>query len=72
MYAITRHTRQFDFSEAEHIADYDAVLNDPLCTILDKVKEKLRDEERDGDTGRTISVKERLVFLVTWEVKKLC
>lgn len=69
MYKTIKRTRQFDFSDFKDREEYDSVLNDPLCTILEKVKEKLRSEEQIGESR---VVTERLVFLVTWQEKKLC
>lgn len=69
MYTTIKHTRQFSLDTPQDRDEYDSIINNPLCTILEKSKEKLRDEEQEGETRR---VTERIVLLVTWQEKKLC
>ena len=69
MYTTIKHTRQFSLDTPLDRDEYDSIINNPLCTILEKSKEKLRDEEQEGETRR---VTERIVLLVTWQEKKLC
>lgn len=69
MYKTTKYTRQFCMSDSKDRDEYDEIVNNPLCTVLEKSKEKLREEEQIGESR---VVKETLVFLVTWQEKKLC
>jgi len=49
--------------------EYDEVLNDPLCTIIDE--ETIKESEREyQDEGQMIQTDE-IVKLVTWEEKQL-
>jgi len=69
VFTTVRRTAQFDLNSQKDRFTYDEILNDPLCTIIEKIKEKMREESRDGEE---VTIKERLVFIVTWEEKKLC
>lgn len=51
------------------MTDYDAILNNPLCTILDEdtLKESTREFQEEGQMIQT----DEIIKLVTWEEKKL-
>ena len=69
MFTTQNFTRTFDVNNTEQMYEYDEILNDPMCTIIREVKEKLVDKE--FDEGKLASVSERLVMVVTWQEKKL-
>lgn len=70
MYRQEIHTEKFNTSQEKELAEYDKILNNPLCTVLEKKNEKLR-EEHYGDEGALISAIEHVVFVVTWKEKSL-
>ena len=70
MYSTVKKTARFDTEKKNDLAAYDEVINNPLCTVLEKEKEKIRDEHRD-DEGNISFVNERHVWVVTWEEKML-
>ena len=70
MYAKKRHTARFDTEKEVDLAGYDEILNNPLCTIIDRKQEKVREEHKDEE-GNTVYVKERIVWVVTWEERQL-
>lgn len=70
MYNTRRHTRKFDTDTAEDMKEYEDVLNDPLCSILAEVREKLNTTTY-GDDGKPIHSEDRLIMVVTWEEKYL-
>jgi len=69
MYKTIRRTNAFNLNLAGDRAAYDEIHNNPLCTILEKIKEKLRQEQHEGETK---TVTEQLVLIVTWQEKQLC
>lgn len=70
MYDTRRETKKFNTDASEDIAEYDAILNNPLCSILNERKEKLREEVFDGE-GNLVRANEHIVLVVTWEEKTL-
>ena len=69
MYDIVRHTQKFNTDEAHDLEAYNAIISNPLCTVLTERKEKLRQEEYDG--GKLIASEEHVILVVTWEEKTL-
>ena len=69
MYEITRHTKRFYTDEPEEMVEYDAILTDPLCSIVNSWREKIIDSEYDE--GRLVRTITRLVVVITWEEKNL-
>lgn len=70
MYEITRHTKKFNTDVVEDMADYDEIINNPLCVVLNERKEKLSNKEFDGE-GKMISLEEHVILVVTWEEKDI-
>ena len=70
MYKVKRKTRKFDTDSADDLAKYDAILNDPLCSILSERNEKLSLRSHDPETKATIS-DDKMILVVTWERKEL-
>jgi hypothetical protein len=69
MYDLTRQTRKFNTDEREEMGDYDGILSNPLCSIINSWREKVVDSEYDE--GRLVRTVTRLVLVVTWEEKAL-
>jgi len=69
MYQILRKTRKFFTDVESDMKDYDAILTDPLCTVLNSWREKQIDSEYDE--GRLTSTKTNLVLVLTWEERCL-
>lgn len=71
MYNTIKETRKFDTDDRTDMADYDEIINNPLCTVVSERKEKLRDETRDAETGNITRLIESVILVVTWETKVL-
>jgi len=69
MYQILRKTRKFFTDVEADMRDYDDILTDPLCTVLNSWREKQIDSEYDE--GRLTSTKTNLVLVLTWEERRL-
>jgi len=70
LYNTERQTKKFDTDNLEDLKEYDAILNNPLCSIISERPEKLTTKHFD-DEGNLSSQDDRLIKLVTWEVKVL-
>jgi hypothetical protein len=70
MYNSEITTRTFDMNLERDTREYDVILNDPLCTLLEEKYEKVTEREM-GDEGRIMSIQERLVKVVTYKRKRL-
>lgn len=62
-------TRRFDLDNEEDLKEYDEILNDPNCTIVREIKEKLADKE--FEEGKLVSLHERIVLVITYEQQVL-
>lgn len=69
MYDLTRHTRRFFTDEPDEMCEYDAILSNPLCSIINSWREKIIDSEYDE--GRLVKTVTRLVVVISWEEKAL-
>ena len=47
--------------------EYQAILNNPLCTIIDNYREKLSDKV--FDEGKLVGINERVILVVEWNEK---
>lgn len=65
---VSRRILKLNLDDKADRQEYDDILNDPLCTILSKKWEKLREEDWIGEDG---SVKETTWLIVEIEEKKL-
>lgn len=63
-------TRAFDTSSPSDLAAYDRVLNNPLCSIVEKHIEKLSERAVGGEDGPTI-INDRILMIVSWKEKVL-
>jgi hypothetical protein len=66
----TRKTVKIDTDDAEDRDAYDAILNDPMCTIVKEIQEKLTTMEYNED-GKPSHKSDRIVLIVTYEKKEL-
>ena len=69
MYKTVHETRKFNTDDEDDLKNYDAVLNDPLCTVVSERKEKL--ETCAFDEGKIVSSEEHIILVVTWSKKVL-
>lgn len=69
MYNTVVHSNKFDLDSAEQRREYDAILNNPLCTVVESRIEKLTEREF-GEEGQTMS-NDRLIRIITWKQKEL-
>lgn len=67
MYNVERHLDVFDTEDDADRARYEAVINNPLCSIIREIKQVLADREIDGEG--VVHIHEHLVLIVTWEEK---
>ena len=70
MYKVKTQTAKFDTNSVEDLKEYDAILNNPLCTIIREIKEKLSTKHFD-DEGKPTYQDDKLVLVVTWQEKAL-
>lgn len=71
MYQTRKYVRRFDLNDDDDLEEYEAILNDPLCTVVRDIKEKLVDKLFDEESGKMTSITERLMLVVTWQKKEL-
>ena len=69
MYKVERKTKKFSTDDKLAMEEYDAILTDPLCTILNSWREKQINSEYDE--GRLTSTVTDLVMVLTWEERQL-
>ena len=69
MYKVERKTKKFSTDDKQAMEEYDAILTDPLCTILNSWREKQINSEYDE--GRLTSTVTDLVMVLTWEERQL-
>ena len=62
-------TKAFEMTDSKSLADYNAILNNPSCTIIKEVREKVT--EKHFEDGKVIASNDRLLLVVTWQEKKL-
>jgi hypothetical protein len=65
----SRRIKTFDLSEDDDRTDYDKIISDPLCTILEKKIIKARKEEWHGEGEG--EVEEHFEVILEWEQKLL-
>ena len=63
---VQRRFKKFQTDDENQMKEYEEVLNNPLCTIVEKITEKEKDQEYN-DRGNLIRQREILYFLVHWE-----
>jgi len=65
-----RFTKTFDLRNENSLCEYNAILNNPACTIIKEVREKITERHFDAD-GKIVATEERLLLVVSWQEKKL-
>ncbi len=70
MYNTKRRTQKFDTDNQGELDEYDAILNNPLCSIIHSKNEKLTTRHFD-DEGQILSQDDTLIIVITWEEKEL-
>ncbi len=70
MIKVERKFKKFRTDDTEEMIEYNQILNDPLCTITDKILEKEKRQEYN-DRGNLIQQQDIIYFMVHWEEKIL-
>ena len=70
MYKIIKRIKAFDMENGDHIAQYNAILNNPLCIIISETPQKSKAEEY-GPEGNKIATEEKIYRVVSWTEKVL-
>jgi len=65
-----KHFKKWRVDRDDDVAKYEAILNDPLCTITEKTEVKETVKTFD-DEGRMDSMETFIYFLVHWTEKLL-
>lgn len=69
MYKTVCRTKKFEMDSAQDMREYEGIMNNPLCTIVESKIEKLTEREF-GEEGQTMS-NDRLLRIITWKEKEL-
>lgn len=70
MIKINKHFKKFGVDDENDRKEYEAIINNPLCTVTDKLVEKEKTQEYN-DKGNLIRQQDVIYFLVHWEEKIL-
>jgi len=70
MHTIVRKTLRVNTSDAEDLQTYDTVLNNPLCTVVKEIQEKIKETEYNEE-GKPSHSSEYILLIITYEEKKL-
>jgi len=70
VYEIKSKTVRLEMDNDKDLERYDKILNDPLCSIIRELKEKVQDKAFDEE-GRLSHLHERVVLVVTYQEKSL-
>jgi small nuclear ribonucleoprotein (snRNP)-like protein len=70
VYEFVVKTRAFDTSLKGDLEAYDKIMNNPLCSIVEKATEKLSDRMVGGEGEQTM-INDKVVMIVTWKEKAL-
>jgi hypothetical protein len=69
MYSTVKKVEKFDTDKKDDLRRYEQLLNNPLCLVLDNMREKIiTSEYNNGKLARTDT---RIVFIVTYEKKEV-
>lgn len=69
MQLTEKFTKAFDLTDSRSMEEYNTILNNPACTIIKEVREKIT--EKHFEDGKVIATQDRLLLVVTWQEKKL-
>lgn len=70
MMKLKRHFKKFEMDSPSDMEAYEEILNDPFCSITDKIIEKEKVQEYN-DRGNLIRQRDIVYFLVHWEEKEV-
>ena len=70
MISTKRRFKQFQLDNSDDMAEYEKILNDPLCTVMEKENFKVT-EKTFSDRGVLTNITERVYYLVHWEERIL-
>jgi len=63
---VRRQFKRFRTDDTNEMKDYENLLNNPLCSIIEKTLEKEKEQEYN-DRGNLIRQQDVLYYLVHWE-----
>ena len=66
MLRVRRQFKRFRTDDTNEMKDYENLLNNPLCSIIEKTLEKEKEQEYN-DRGNLIRQQDVLYYLVHWE-----
>lgn len=70
MYSTINKTKRIDVGVTKDLETYDAILNNPNCSIIREIKEKITEKEVNEE-GNITNIKEYLILIVTYQEKIL-
>ena len=70
MYNTINRTRRFDVGIPKDLEAYDAIINNPNCSIIREIKEKITQKDINEE-GNIVSINEFLILIVTYQEKIL-
>lgn len=69
MYNIVKRSWSFDTADKKDTREYEAILNDPLCSITTNETAILKEISYDPDTGKPMMQIEKIMRTIEWDVK---
>lgn len=69
MYVTTKKIDKFDTDDKKAMGKYEKLINNPLCLILDNMREKIVSSEYNN--GKLVRTETKIVFVVTYEEREL-
>jgi hypothetical protein len=70
LYNTINRTKRLDVGIPKDLETYDAIINNPNCSIIREIKEKITQKEVNED-GNITNIKEYLILIVTYQEKIL-
>jgi hypothetical protein len=70
LYSTINKTKRIDVGVTKDLETYDAILNNPNCSIIREIKEKITEKEVNEE-GNITNIKEYLILIVTYQEKIL-
>ena len=71
MYKWVTNTKRFDTGDAKDRASYAEILNNPLCVIIEREKEKISNKVTSGGDDGITEIDERLLVVMTWKERTI-
>lgn len=69
MYKVVRKTKKFFTDKEKDMEEYDRILTDPLCSVINSWREKQINSVYEE--GRLVSTTTDLVMVLSWEERQL-